>query len=427
MNTLDRTQAPEIKHFDKLSIPQPRLSSLDNGLPLTISDHGSDDVTRLSILWQGGIAEVPYPELAALTSLTMREGTTSKSGAEIAEAIEYNGALLAIAPSSHYTRLDLRVTNSRLEHVLPTIVDIFRHPSFPEHELRTLSETQARAIEIERKKVSHIASTELSRLYMGEGHPLSIAYDPERFRSVTRDEILSYWSRTFDAPPAHIYLAGHITPEVEAAINRHIGQLSFSNAPTPLRIIPFAPQKRQQAIITQPQAKQCAVHFAIPTIGRDHPDYTSLRLLVMAIGGYFGSRLMLVLREKLGLTYGVQAHLLGYREGSVMTIETECDNRYVGQIITNTNREIERIRFEDFTEEEVERLRFNAMSQLASMLDTPFSISDYYRNHLLAGTPLDYFYAQQEAAMNITPESLARLARHIPLSKIYTVIVGNPT
>ncbi len=426
MADLDRKTPPTIKPFSRLVIPQPRHANLDNGVPLTIIDQGNDDVTLLSIVWSGGIAEASSPAITALVALAMREGTTTHSGAEIAETLEFNGAQLSIQPSSHFFRLDLKVVNSRLEYILPTVVEIFRSPAYPEHELNVLRENQARSIEIEYEKVDYHAANAINRLIMGENHPMAFESTPDNIRAITRNDVVAFWEKVFCAKPVHVYLAGHITPEIERLINSHIGSIDFESDAISLIEIPFTAASQHDILIPRPESLQSAVRFAIPTIGRDHPDYTALRLLVMALGGYFGSRLMLNLREDKGYTYGVQAYLLGYREGGVMMISTQCDNSYAQSLIDETRREIERLASRDFTAEEIERLRFNAMSQLASMLDTPFSIIDYYRNHLLSDTPIDYFYQQQEAIEALSSDSLASLAHHLPLSNLYTAIAGKP-
>lgn len=422
----DRTTPPKISSFGRLTIPEPRHSTLDNDIPTTIVDQSTDDICLLSIVWQGGLAEAPSPKVATLTALTMREGTTNRSGAEIAETLEYNGAQLAIMPSTHFTRIDLTVLNSRLEYVLPVIADIFCNPTYPERELHVLRENQARNLEIEREKVDFQAVTMMNRLIMGENNPLAVESLPEHIRATSRDSVISFWVSVFKAAPVHIYLAGKISPQVENLVNHHIGSIKFDHSPLKLNIVPFSPSERQSAVITRDESLQSAVRLAIPTIGRDNPDYTALRLLIMALGGYFGSRLMLNLREDKGYTYGIQAHLLGFREGGIMMINTECDNSYVAPLIEEVKNEINRLASGDFTETEVERLRFNAMSQLASMLDTPFSIADYYRNHLLSNTPSDYFDCQQDAIAALSPSRLASLARHLNISRLYTVIAGNP-
>lgn len=425
MAELDRKTPPTIKSFSRLVIPQPRYSSLVNGIPLTIIDHGNDDVTMLSIVWSGGIAEAPSPAITTLVALAMREGTTTHSGAEIAEILEFNGAQLSIQPSSHFFRLDLKVVNSRLKHILPIIVEIFCSPEYPEHELNVLRENQAKSIEIEREKVDYHAANAINNLIMGENHPMAFESTPESIRAITRDDVVAFRKKIFCTKPVHIYLAGHITPETEHLVNSHIGYIDFeSEIISPIEI-PFRAASQHETFILRPDSLQSAVRFAIPTIRREHPDYTALRLLVMSLGGYFGSRLMLNLREDKGFTYGVHAYLLGYREGGVMMISTQCDNRYTDSLIDETRKEIERLANGDFTDEEIERLRFNAMSQLASMLDTPFSIIDYYRNQLLSDTPIDYFYQQQEAIDALTSDRLALLARHLTLSNLYTARAGD--
>lgn len=424
METLDRTIPPLTNPFGRLVIPEPKHSILDNGIPLSIIGNDTDDVILLSIVWSGGIAEAQSPATAALASIVMREGTSNHTGAEIAETLEYNGAQLSILPSPHFTRIDLKSLKSRFEQILPAIIDIFQNPSYPEHEFNILRENQARSLEIEREKVDFHAANAMNRLVMGDRHPLASESTPESVRAISRSDVMAFWRKIFCACPAHIYMAGHITPDIEHLVNKHIGSIRFETEPAAQINIPFMASSLRETFVSRPESLQSAVRLAIPTIGRDHPDYTSLRLLVMALGGYFGSRLMANIREDKGYTYGINAYLLGYREGGVMMIGTQCDNSYVEALIGETKQEIARLSSGDFSAEEIERIRFNAMSQLASMLDTPFTITDYYRNHLLSDTPADYFYRQQEAIAALSAENLASLARHLPLSNLYTAIAG---
>ena len=62
----------------------------------------------------------------------------------------------------------------------------------------------------------------------------------------------------------------------------------------------------------------------------------------MALGGYFGSRLMANIREDKGYTYGISASLLGYKEGGIMSIATQCDNQYVSALIEEVKKEKQR-------------------------------------------------------------------------------------
>lgn len=63
------------------------------------------------------------------------------------------------------------------------------------------------------------------------------------------------------------------------------------------------------------------------------------------------------------------------------------------------------------SDERLRTLRQTATGTLLTLLDTPFSIMDYYivQHHIL--TPHDYFARQQRAIANMTPEGVRDTAR----------------
>ena len=92
--------------------------------------------------------------------------------------------------------------------------------------------------------------------------------------------------------------------------------------------------------------------MSIPAIPRYHPDYNLLRMTVTALGGYFGSRLMMNIREDKGYTYGIQANLLGYREGGVISIMTETATQYIDAVINEVRHELIRLREQPMPDDE---------------------------------------------------------------------------
>ena len=90
-----------------------------------------------------------------------------------------------------------------------------------------------------------------------------------------------------------LYLAGHVTPGLEELVNRTFGSIDIdSSRGVELKFVPFGSENDSRRLIEMEGVLQSAVRMGIPTISRQHPDYIELRLLVMALGGYFGSRLM---------------------------------------------------------------------------------------------------------------------------------------
>lgn len=407
---LDRTTPPTISRFGHLTLPRPTLSTLSNNIPLSVIGNGADEICRLSLIWERGGAEAMTMHHGAITALMMREGAGSHTATEVADTLEFNGAQLRIDVGAHTSRLELTATNSRMPHVLPVIADIITAPQFPAHELGVVLENRARALEIERHKVGYHSRHAINAMMMGDSHPLAIEATPDAIRALARQEIVDTWRTLFNSVSPSVFLAGHVTPAITEAVDHTIGAMKVSAGEGCQNIIPFTPEDPGTKVIERHGSLQSAVRIALPAIPREHPDYIPLRILVTALGGYFGSRLMLNIREDKGYTYGIQSSLLGYREGSMTMIGSECDNKYTNALIDETLGELDRMSSGDFTDTEIERVRSYVMSQLAAVSDTPFSICSYYENILLANVPADYHEQQQQALQAINPDSLARLA-----------------
>ena len=145
----------------------------------------------------------------------------------------------------------------------------------------------------------------------------------------------------------------------------------------------------------------------------------------MAIGGYFGSRLMMNIREDKGYTYGISASLNGRPEGSSVDIMTSTDTANVEPLVDEVFREIRRAARQPFSVDETDRLKSYAASQLASMLDTPFDIMDYHITLRAAfiGTD-DYFKCQLHAINEITPARLGELASRYLSADDFSIVVA---
>ena len=65
---------------------------------------------------------------------------------------------------------------------------------------------------------------------------------------------------------------------------------------------------------------------------------------------------------------------------------------------------------EGLSADEMARLRFNVASDLASTLDSPMTMMDYYELIRTVGIPPDYFEARQHTLASVTPETICRLS-----------------
>lgn len=426
-NKLNRSIAPKVCGYNQLSLPTVRSSRLDNGIPLTIYDSSDSlDVNRLSLMWDGGMCESQNASIASLSADMLREGSQCRSGAEIAEVLEFNGSWLKTTVSSHHTNLVLYSLNSKIDQVFPLLNEIVTVPSYPERETAVLREKMVARARVDMEKVEYHCALSNRKMICGANHPLSICLSPEELALITTNDLREHHSRIFVPAGLGIYLSGRISPKIEDKINDVFGQVQISRPAQSLNVIPFQHSNEKLCVVKCEGALQSALKLTIPTINRNHEDYLDLRLVVAALGGYFGSRLMTNIREDKGYTYGVSASLLGYREGGIVNIDTQCDNKYVYPLIEEIKKEITLLKNEGVNGDELSRLQNYIMTSLVAMLDSPFTIIEFYETLKLIGLSSDYFKQQVQAVKNITSERIAQIAsQYLNLENMYISIAGD--
>lgn len=407
----DRSKEPATSDFPHLAIPAPVVSTLPNGIELYAVNAGDQPLNRITISFGSGMIEATLPDALQLATMLLREGTASYSGSMISETLDYHGAWLKCDALSHDTALNLWSINNSTLKLLPLLEEMIFDPSFPEKSFNALKQKHKAKFLLSQKNVSYVASVSDKKLVFGENHPINHILDAVEIEALTIDDIRAAWQNAFSSVPK-VFIAGEIN-DLQPEIIDFLSRLKFSSSSRPAQnVVPMKPRHGGATAIVDVDAEhQAAIAMSIPAIDRSNPDYIALRLVVMALGGYFGSRLMANIREDKGYTYGIQANLLGYREGGVVSIMTNTAPQYVGDVIKEVRHEIHRLRDESMLNDELSKVKNNAMTSLAAILDSPFSIMDHHISQFHTGTPPDYFSRQVEAINMLTADDIIRLSR----------------
>lgn len=423
----DRRIPPAVHPMGRLEMPGVSTRVLPNGMTLNILDRGTDEVTRLSVLIRGGKAESPRPGVAQIAAAAALDGTRGHTAAEIADILDYNGAWGSCVVADHYRHFTFHMLNSRTADVMPVIAEVVAAPAFPAHEVAVEAEKAARQLELAMEKVTWHSRRAAFRIATGLDGSGGTEPTPGDLRAVTGAEAAQWHAATFSPRAVTLFLAGRVTPEVEHTVASAMGALG--GAPEGVAAVApvFVPSAGRLVKVERKGSLQTSVTCMLPVPGRRHADYVALRLAVMALGGYFGSRLMLNIREDKGYTYGIGASLLGFPDAGLVEIDTECDNRYTPAVLDEIKGELRRMHDPaSYSGAEIERLRSFLTTSLAAQLDSPFAAMDYHITHLLAGTPRGYFDAQQDALEAMTPESLAASARrYLDPGALFIALAGD--
>ena len=423
--TLNRSQQPPITPFGALSMPQPSILRLDNGIELYIIDKGDQEVCRLDILFEGGRYAAHTPAIADMTGPMMRKGIPGMNSEEIAELLDYYGAWMQTGTTQHFSALSLFSLNRNLDKVLPTIALMITEPAMPQKPFDVLQQQRIQQLNINRQKVSYLASEAFNSLIFGQEHPYARTSTEQDLSGITLDDLRQYHNRYYLNTAIHIILSGHITDEVLDLVKRHFSALSPA-ASSPIAVEPIAPQSLHTAITRRHGALQSGIRIGQPVIGPNHPDYPLLSILNLVLGGYFGSRLMTNIREEKGYTYGISSHLVSMRQGAYFTIVTETGTQYTQPLIDEVRKEITQLCSTLIPQDELDTARNDLQGRRARALDSPFSISDYFVSSIIAATPLDYFNIEDEIIRSASAQDLLRVAQtYLNPDNLYTAIAGD--
>lgn len=425
---IDRNIRPQVHDIGQLRLQPEVASTLMNGITLHVLNSGTAEVCRIGVALPGGVAENEKPRLFDIVANLLPEGTLSMPGAMLAENLESNGAWTQAGVHTHHTLLNLYCLNSRFENLLPLIRDMIFQPAFLPDATERILRTTASRIAVDQRKVEYLASKALAPIIYGAESPMAISPEPEEVMAVTPAQLHKAHKSRLDTGKMHIYLSGLVTDGMVKSVEQTFGHITTDVSYDMTEPVFPVITGREEVFTEMPGALQNAVLAAIPTPGRSHRDFISIRMAATALGGYFGSRLMTDIREDKGLTYGISAALYGYPENGYLRISTQTDCGNTPLVLEEIESEIERLKDPStFTPDEVERLQKYLLSTLASTLDSPFTQMDFHQNTLLAGTPEGYFELQQQAIRNLTPETIATAALYFDTRRLITSVAGSLT
>jgi predicted Zn-dependent peptidase len=180
------------------------------------------------------------------------------------------------------------------------------------------------ALEDFNERGENIDPDTLTARLLWPGHPLSVPTigTRESISAIGPDLLRKHLDCYYAPANTVLVLAGNARhEEVVAAAGAHFDNWQGAEVPPPLPCPGAAPKVGPESVWVQDSDSQVALQLAFPTPGRNSSQVVPLRVLrrVLSWGGT--SRLMLRLRETLGLTYSVEANLSLFDECGSLGID----------------------------------------------------------------------------------------------------------
>ena len=409
------------------TLPAKETFTLKNGTQVTLVPYGSiPKVTVSAVVRVGNINEkAEQVWLADLTGDLMKEGTTTRSAAQIAEAAAQMGGRLGIGVGTDQTTIGADVLSEYGPQLVSLIADVVQRPLLPAAELERLKNNRIRNLSISRSQPGSLAAERFSKLLYGE-HPYG-RYFPsdEMMRGYTIADVQKFYKENFGAGRTRIYVAGRFDA---AAMRRAITQAfgSWERGAGVYENIPKPVSARKIHLIDRPGAPQSTLYLGLPVVDPSHKDYVAMIVTNSLLGGSFASRITSNIREQKGYTYSPNSSISTHYRDAYWLQVADVTTAVTGPSLKEIFYEIERLQKEPPTEAELQGIK----NYLAGV----FTIQNSSRQGIIGQLafldlhklPDTYLTNYVQNVLAVTPQDVQRIAReYLKSEKMAIVVVGD--
>ena len=263
------------------------------------------------------------PDFAAGEELTQElmttlldKGTETRDRFELARVLEDRGAELNVQSGGLRVRFSARALREDVPAVLDVLAEMLRAPQFAPEELEKERAQLAASLRHDLDDTGTQASGALARALYRSAHP-SHRSRPEallkKLAAITREKVQAYHRNQLGANDLLISVAGDLDPEALAGrIEEHFGGWAASELEARFDT-DAQPEEERRHVVEMPDRDSVDVRLghALPGVRRDADDYLPLYVANYVLGGNFSARLMRIVRDEKGLTYGTGSSLAG--------------------------------------------------------------------------------------------------------------------
>ena len=406
---------------------------LTNGMRIIISPVPKLPViTVLAVIDATAIADPEDKEgVAEITAQALRDGTAEIDGTSLTLALEKLGTSLEAGADWDSTVVSLTVLRDKIDRAFTLFSEVIMAPAFrPEDIDRLRSERLAERMQI-LDEPRGLADESFSRFLYAENSRYSepMSGSSRSVSAITRDDIVAFHKTNYSPDATTLILAGDLSVEegmglAENAFGEWLGQRRSKQE----GIDRPARAERASQVVSKADAAQAELRIGHVGVPRTDPDYFPIVVMNAILGGLFSSRINLNLREAHGYTYGASSYFDWRRQAGPFVISTAIQTEVTGAAISETLKEIDRLRQEEIGEEELSLATSYLEGVFPIRYETTGAIAAALANMVTFGLPEDYYDTYRSHIGAVTTGDVLKAAQiHVKPEELQIVVVGDPT
>jgi len=385
----------------------------------------------VSAVFDAGVVTEPAGKegVAELMTRALSEGTELRDAYEFAVAGERLGASWRSSSAWDSLRCGFEVPAGELAAATELLTEALRRPGFEPATLDRVRNERIDEIGLELSQPAARAREAFAGVVFDQGSRYSRpdAGTVASIAGITDDDIREHHRRAVSPERATLVVVGDLDHvDVDALGRRVFEGWSASAVDVVESPVVARPTGRRVLVVDRPGSVQSSL-----CVGHDGPrrkvdDYVALSTMAMVLGGMFGSRLNLKLREEKGYAYGAGGGFDCRKHGGLFASRSAVQSEVTVPALVDMVGEIERMHTGGVTTDELEAARAYRAGifplNFASALPVAAGLGDV----VVQGFADDHFDRLRAQVLEVRRDELdaAALARLRP-DDLSIVVVGD--
>ncbi len=380
---------------------------LDNGLGVWLVPLPERELVSVQLLTDAGAAAEDEANggIASLTAQALVTGTQRLDAAAFAETTEALGIDVSSESSWDSARAGFTALGVHLEAGLDLLAEMLRGPRLDEGEFERLKSERLNDFLQARADPARLADESFLRELYADGVPYGrlSAGTPDSVEPLGVADARAFHAGRYAPDVADLVIAGAFEPDAALRLAEAVLGDWSGSAPGHRPIDARARGGRRVVLVDRPGSVQSELRVGLVGIDRRHPRYFEAIVLGALLGGVFGSRLNIRLREELGYTYGARSHFDPRRAAGPFTASAAVQTEVTVDAVRELLGQLDRVRDAVAPDAELREvrdylvgvfpLRFETTAGIAAAIE-PMAVYDLpqewwqtYRSHLEAVDP----------------------------------------
>ena len=370
-------------------------------------------LVRLDYVFLGSQWLQNHPLQARFAFSQLKEGSVRYDDGSLTEWLENYGVTLSTQTNLSYSTVTVYCMHRHLQQVVSILNSMFTEPVFPEDKL-SLALSQARTNwQIQHQKVATVCKEEFYRQLYGPQHPMGCFPALADYDMLTTQHLRDFHHRYIRPNYMTLLLTGCIDDKDLRMLENYVGTddkvIHYNTLYQPKT--PVSSDERTHRIHTGQDHVQAAVRVGCLLPPANHPDMPMIRLVTTLLGGYFGSRLMSNIRERRGLTYGINATIYNVPHDNALSIACETATQSAEEVVREVYGELQRLCEDGVPEDELQMVKQYMKGQACRRYERSFNFPQVQMNLLATGRTFDDLTQEQNIQQMATPDDVQRMAK----------------